>query len=92
MASSVVKVTKADFFERHELFHALLEELEDYNIQDVADISGVAVPTLYSWLQGRVMAPSSRTLFAVAEAMGYRLEWRRFSKGTSLRRRLYLVK
>lgn len=90
--ASVLKVTKADFEERHELFLALLDDLEDYNIADVAERSGIAVPTLYTWLAGKVVAPSSRTLFAVAEALGYRLEWRRVRGADRPQRRLYLVK
>lgn len=62
---------------RHQLFLDILGELGEWNIASIADAAEVAPATLYFWLNGVVSNPSTRTLFAVAEAMGYKLEWKK---------------
>lgn len=89
---TVLRVTKADFEERHQLFLILLDELEKYNIAEVAKLACVSEPTLYNWLSGNVIAPSTRTLFAVANALGFELQWRQVRSAAKPKRRLYVVK
>lgn len=47
--------------------------LQSYNVKSVSDLSGVAVPTIYSWLEGRVHKPRLDTIVKVADALGYEL-------------------
>ena len=53
------------------LFQAVLEELCDHDLGELADSAGVSKQTLINWWEGRTHSPQIRTLTAVADAMGY---------------------
>lgn len=77
MGQPLLKATEE---QRHPLFLEIIEELPEWDIASVAEVSGVHFTTLYSWLRGDTLTPITRTLFAVAEAMGYELRWERVEK------------
>lgn len=71
----------------HELFLQVLDALSQMpNLAAVAQAAGVADQTPRNWLMGSTMTPNSRTLFAVAEALGFTIYMKR-----DRRRRAYLV-
>lgn len=74
--------------QREELFDEVLRLLPLFVIEDVALVSGVSKPTLYAWMDGRVMCPSTRTLFPVARALGLEITFRRPRGATTAQRRL----
>lgn len=60
---------------RHKLFLEIIAELHNYNIQSVAEHSRVSSVTLYNWMQGKVYAPRTDTLFRVADTLGLDICW-----------------
>lgn len=61
----------------HESHYAVFEEIKEhlrhYNIKSVSQLSKVAEPTLYFWLDGTTRKPRIDTLFRVADALGYEI-------------------
>ena len=57
--------------QRHEVFLTLIAALARAHLPLVAERAGVSYPTLWKWLYGDVVHPHSRTLFAVADALGF---------------------
>lgn len=52
-----------------ELFSIVKAELSGYELASVANMSGVSLATLYSWINGKVTCPHWRTLFNVSVAI-----------------------
>ena len=71
------------------LFEELKDHLAGYNIKSVSDLSGVATPTLYFWLDGTTRKPRLDTIIKVAQALGYELQ---LIKTTKRKNYLTLVK
>lgn len=64
--------------QRHEVFITVLQALNRVpSLPTIADSAGVSVQTLYYWMQGPTVHPNTRTLFAVAEALGYKIVLKR---------------
>ena len=62
------------------MFEELKDILQQYNLESVADASGVHWTTLYSWLNGRIKSPYISTVAKVAEAVNYELVLQRKEK------------
>ena len=60
---------------RDQLFELVIQTLEEYELQSVADFSGVHISTLYNWVNRKIVNPHSATLFNVAEVIGIDIEW-----------------
>lgn len=60
---------------RDQLFALVIETLDEYELQSVADFSGVHISTLYNWVNHKIVNPHSATLFNVAEVIGIDIEW-----------------
>ena len=87
MAATALKLDEES---RHHLFTEVIEELHKFDVMDVAERAGVHFTTLYNWMRYETMWPSTRTLFAVAGALGFELKWVR-KRGTE-RPQLRIVK
>lgn len=77
---------------------AIFEELKEimlaYNVNDLANVSGIGVSTIYFWLDGTTRKPRLDTICKVAHALGYELRLTKSGKA-SLKRgrgRLRVVK
>lgn len=89
--------TKATYSRRDgdielEVFDELKDILNGYNIQSVSDVSGVAVCTLYFWLDGTTRKPRLDTVIKVATALGYELRMVLIGRATAHKTHLRLVK
>lgn len=62
--------------ELRKLFEDVKKRLQLYDKQEVADYAGVTTATLNNWLRGAVEMPQARTLFAVADAVGFTISYR----------------
>lgn len=56
-----------------EIFLQLIDELQKYDLQSVADNSGVSVQTLNNWINMNVSAPQMRTFVPVANVIGFEI-------------------
>ena len=56
------------------VFHKVLELLNDYDIRDVAFWAEINIGTLYNWKNKKVKVPHLRTLSKVAYVLGYKIE------------------
>jgi DNA-binding phage protein len=63
---------------RHVIFLSIIRALGRAHLPTVAKHSNVSPSTLYNWLYGDTQSPNSRTLFSVAETLGFRIT---FSRG-----------
>lgn len=60
--------------EQHQVFVEVLNALTRApSLQRVADASSVSYGTLWQWLYGETVHPNTRTLFAVAHTLGFRV-------------------
>ena len=64
-------------------FDRIIAELNKYVFEDIADLAGVSVPTLYNWSNGKVKAPQLRTLAAVASVLGFEVTLTRISRAVA---------
>ena len=56
------------------IYEDIKSELKGYNIESVAENSGVAPATIYFWLNGTTKKPRLDTVVRVAKAIGYELQ------------------
>lgn len=73
--------------QRHKLFVEIitrLARLDWAETKELARRSEVSPMTLYTWVHGETVSPLTRTLFAVAEELGYRLEWKQLKRRPNL--------
>ena len=56
------------------IFEELKEELQDWNIESVAECAGVSNACIWYWLEGKVKKPRLDTIMRVADAIGFDLK------------------
>lgn len=87
MASAAKKI-RPNIKNRHALFVEIIGQLAVkpwHDLCEIAKEAEVSPQTLYNWVYGETVSPLTRTLFNVAEAMGYRLKWERIKQVRRLR-------
>lgn len=91
---SAIKVKRATKRDMHINFWSIVTEfqLSTTNLVAIAEEAEVSVQTLCNWRDGKVFSPNTRTLFAVAEVMGYTTRFTRRGSLPKHLRRLYSVK
>lgn len=62
---------------RHQLFLEMIHQLYNTDLKQLAKDAEVSISTLYNWTYGTTISPRSDTLFRVAAALGYKIEWKR---------------
>jgi transcriptional regulator with XRE-family HTH domain len=61
---------------------------EKVSYAEVSEQSGVSHTTLHNWFKGTTKRPQYATVMAVAQSLGYRVEWVNSSKVVKLRRKV----
>lgn len=72
------RAPKLTSIQQHKLFGQVIVQLSRMSYAEqvvLAKRAKVSYPTLWNWVHGDVLWPSTRTLFHVAEAMGMELSW-----------------
>ncbi len=54
----------------NEVFDTLINELQHYNVEEVAEVANVSASCIYAWLEGRTKSPLIKNVVAVAETIG----------------------
>jgi transcriptional regulator with XRE-family HTH domain len=62
--------------------HTMLED-EGMDYTKAADVSGVSRSTLVNWIEGETMKPQYCTIAAVAQALGYEMNWTKTGAGVA---------
>lgn len=88
MATAAKRKVQSRVVHRHALFVEIIGQLAVkpwHDLCEIAKEAEVSPQTLYNWVYGETVSPLTRTLFNVAEAMGYRLKWERIKQARRLR-------
>ena len=71
------------------IFEELKEELQEWDVESVAECAGVSNACIWYWLEGKTKKPRLDTIMRVADAIGFDLK---LVKRHHTQPRLYIVK